>query len=92
MSYASRPADELALELLEMVTEPTSFDLTSLAGLSLRYAGDSELFPRIVDKSMEWGYSLEQLMVECREIWLNGFRPTTTTNQGGSGHDTTATA
>ena len=92
MSYASRPEDVITLDLLDLVVEPTDFDLTNLAALSMRYSGDAEMHARITDKSMEWGYSLEQLFVKCREIWLSGFRPTETTTQGGSGHDTTATA
>ena len=91
MSFASYPNDTVTLDLLELVSEPSPVDLTNLAALSMRYSGDTEMHSRITDKSMEWGYSLDQLFVKCREIWLSGFHSTKTITQGGSGHDTTAT-
>ena len=73
MNYAQRPNDALKVELLEHVDNPTSIDLTNLAALSMRYAGDKLMYPRIADIAMDWGYSPEELMVECREIWLKGY-------------------
>ena len=75
MNYSKVPEDTATLELLESVPEPTDADKASLGSLIMRYAGLSDLENRAVDVAMAWGYSPEQLMVECREIWLNGFYP-----------------
>ena len=88
MNYAKLPSDDTALQLLEAVQEPTNLDKINLGALIMRYAGFSEMQSRAVDVAMAWGYSPEELMVECREIWLNGFRPQVNEQQGGSGHDT----
>ena len=75
MNYARIPDDTATLKLLEAVREPTETDKINLAALILRYAGLPDLEAPAVDVAMAWGYSPEELMIECREIWLNGFHP-----------------
>lgn len=88
MDFAQRGTDQDKIELLESVQEPTKYDKVQLCALIMRYGGDQDISTRLCDLAADWEHSPATLMLECREIWLSGFRPDNLESDYGSGNDT----
>lgn len=73
--FAQRSRDKVILMQLAEVAQPTSYDKAMLGALMMRYQTDPGTLPDIELIIRCWKMTPKQLHKECREIWLNGFRP-----------------
>ena len=89
MRFAQRPTDIARIQDLEAVTDPSDEDKVNLCCLIMRYGDDQQLGIRMTDLAIAWNHSPVTLMHECRELWQQGYSPSSPTNNSiGSANDT----
>lgn len=72
--FAQRHRDTISVMHLAEIEVPTSYDKVQLAALMMRYQGQ-ELIQDIEVVIHCWKMTPQQLFLQARDIWANGFRP-----------------